>query len=282
MVGESCKEVIQGKKHRLTNTELKLADYILEHYDEALNYNVTELADSAGVSDASVVRFCKKLGYKGYQDFKVNAAKDVLPRDRHFNPGLEQDDDIETICKKIFLSEVNVLNRTLASLDTNELKVVAEKIEKAEKIVFFRSGGSLIVAKDAAHKFMKIGICAFVYEDIDLQLMSSSLMSEKEVAIGISHSGSNRNVIDCIKNAKENGAETIAIVGQGKTPLSKIADMILYCSSEETMFESESVSTRIAQLAIIDAIVAIVAFDNYEESYTAIQRTRRATSENKY
>ena len=81
MVGESCKEVIQGKKHRLTNTELKLADYILEHYDEALNYNVTELADSAGVSDASVVRFCKKLGYKGYQDFKVNAAKDVLPRD---------------------------------------------------------------------------------------------------------------------------------------------------------------------------------------------------------
>ena len=282
MVGESCKEVIQGKKHRLTNTELKLADYILEHYDEALNYNVTELADSAGVSDASVVRFCKKLGYKGYQDFKVNAAKDVLPRDRHFNPGLEQDDDIETICKKIFLSEVNVLNRTLASLDTNELKVVAEKIEKAEKIVFFASGGSLIVAKDAAHKFMKIGIRAFVYEDIDLQLMSSSLMSEKEVAIGISHSGSNRNVIDCIKNAKENGAETIAIVGQGKTPLSKIADMILYCSSEETMFESESVSTRIAQLAIIDAIVAIVAFDNYEESYTAIQRTRRATSENKY
>lgn len=177
---------------------------------------------------------------------------------------------------------MNVLNRTLASLDTNELKVVAEKIEKAEKIVFFGSGGSLIVAKDAAHKFMKIGICAFVYEDIDLQLMSSSLMSEKEVAIGISHSGSNRNVIDCIKNAKENGAETIAIVGQGKTPLSKIADMILYCSSEETMFESESVSTRIAQLAIIDAIVAIVAFDNYEESYTAIQRTRRATSENKY
>ena len=202
MVGESCKEVIQGKKHRLTNTELKLADYILEHYDEALNYNVTELADSAGVSDASVVRFCKKLGYKGYQDFKVNAAKDVLPRDRHFNPGLEQDDDIETICKKIFLSEVNVLNRTLASLDTNELKVVAEKIEKAEKIVFFGSGGSLIVAKDAAHKFMKIGIRAFVYEDIDLQLMSSSLMNEKEVAIGISHSGSNRNVIDCIKNAK--------------------------------------------------------------------------------
>ena len=90
------------------------------------------------MSDASVVRFCKKLGYKGYQDFKVNAAKDVLPRDRHFNPGLEQDDDIETICKKIFLSEVNVLNRTLASLDTNELKSRSRKDRKSRKNSFFR------------------------------------------------------------------------------------------------------------------------------------------------
>lgn len=282
MVGESCKEIIIGKKHKLTKAEMKLANYILDNYDEVLNYNVTELADNAGVSDASVVRFCKKLGYKGYQDFKVNAAKDVLPRDRHFNPGLEQDDNVETICKKIFLSEVNVLNRTLASIDINELKSATQKIEKAEKIVFFGSGGSLIVAKDAVHKFMKIGIRAFVYEDIDLQLMTSSLMNEGEVAIGISHSGSNKNIVDCIRNAKENGVDTIAIVGQGKTPLSKIADIALYCSSEETMFESESVSTRIAQLAIIDAIVAIVAFGNYEESYTAIQKTRKATSENKY
>lgn len=224
-------------------------------------------AKSSGIRDIRILKLMQQKMYYQETDTSIRDLSKMMILRRY---------------AKDFLSEVNVLNRTLASLDTNELKVVAEKIEKAEKIVFFGSGGSLIVAKDAAHKFMKIGIRAFVYEDIDLQLMSSSLMNEKEVAIGISHSGSNRNVIDCIKNAKENGAETIAIVGQGKTPLSKIADMILYCSSEETMFESESVSTRIAQLAIIDAIVAIVAFDNYEESYTAIQRTRRATSENKY
>ncbi len=79
--------------HLLTNTEMKLASYILEHYEEVLNYNITELAEEAGVSDASVVRFCKSVGYKGYQDFKVNAARDVLPRDKHFNPSLEQGDD---------------------------------------------------------------------------------------------------------------------------------------------------------------------------------------------
>lgn len=267
--------------HLLTNTEVKVANYVLENYEEVLNCNITELAENAGVSDASVVRFCKSIGYKGYQDFKVNAARDVLPREKHFNPSLEKGDDMETICKKIFTSEVNVLNRTLAGMDMNAFAKVAEQIRNAKKLIFFGSGGSLLVGKDAQHKFMKIGIRAFVYDDMDLQLMVSSLMEEGELAFGISHSGSNYRVMNCLKNAKENGAATVALVSQGKTPLSKLADTVLYSASEETMFRSESVSTRIAQLAMIDALVAIVAFDDYEHSYHAIQRTRKATSENK-
>ena len=115
------------------NTEAKsLAAYILEHYEEVLNCNITELAEEAGVSDASVVRFCKSVGYKGYQDFKVNAARDVLPRDKHFNPSLEQGDDPEAICRKIFASEVNVLNRTLAGIDLPLLTKVADQIRSAK------------------------------------------------------------------------------------------------------------------------------------------------------
>ena len=274
MVGGSCKEKILGRMHLLTNTEAKLAAYILEHYEEVLNCNITELAEEAGVSDASVVRFCKSVGYKGYQDFKVNAARDVLPRDKHFNPSLEQGDDPETICRKIFASEVNVLNRTLAGIDLPLLTKVADQIRSAKRLVFFGSGGSLLVGKDAQHKFMKIGIRAFVYDDVDMQLMVSSLMEEGELAFGISHSGSNCNVINCLRNARENGVDTVALVSQGKTPLSKIADVVLYSSAEETIFQSESVSTRIAQLAMIDTLVAIVAFEDYEDSYTAIQKTR--------
>lgn len=281
MVRGSCKEIIRGRMHLLTNTEMKVANYVLDNYEEVLNANITELAENAGVSDASVVRFCKSLGYKGYQDFKISAARDVLPRDRHFNPSLEQGDDPETICKKIFTSEVNVLNQTLASLEMNVVYQAAESIKAAGRLIFFGSGGSLLVGKDAQHKFMKIGVRAYVYDDIDMQLMSSSLMEEGDVAFCVSHSGSNYNVLKCMKNAQENGAVAIALVGQGKTPISKRADIVLYTASEETMFQSESVSTRIAQLAIVDALVAIVAFEDYENSYNAIQETRRATSEGK-
>lgn len=281
MVGESCKEKIRGRMHLLTNTEAKVAGYVLDNYEQVLSQNITELAESAGVSDASVVRFCRSIGYKGFQDFKVNAARDVLPREKHFNPCLEKGDNLETICKKIFTSEVNVLNRTLAGIDMETIADAADKIRRADKLVFFGTGGSLLVGKDAQHKFMKIGIRAMVYDDMDMQLMASSLMEEGEIAFGISHSGSNYKVMNCLKNAKDNGAGTIALVGRGRTPISKMADIALYCASEETMFRSESVSTRIAQLAMIDALVAIVAFEDYENSYTAIQKTRRATSENK-
>ena len=186
MVESGCKDIIKAKMNSFTNTERKIAEYVLENYEEVLNSNITELAENARVSDASVVRFCRSIGYKGYQDFKVNAAMDVLPKDRHFNPVLQENDDQETICRKIFNSEVAVLNRTLLALDIHAMKEAADAIYQAEKVVFFGSGGSLLVGKDAIHKLMKIGVRAYVYEDIDLQLMASSLMGEKDVAIGIS------------------------------------------------------------------------------------------------
>lgn len=282
MIESGCKEKILAKMHSFTNTEKKIAEYVLDHYEEVLNCNITELSENAKVSDASVVRFCRSIGYRGYQDFKVNAARDVLPRDRHFNPVLQEHDDPATICSKIFNSEISVLNRTLLGLDMKTVEKAADLIYKAGKVVFFGSGGSLLVGQDALHKLMKIGIRAYVYEDMDLQMMASSLLEEQDVAIGISHSGSNYKVLKCLKYAKENGASTIALVSRGKTPISKTADVAIETASEQTMFQSESVSTRIAQLAIIDALVAIVAFKNYDASYLAIQKTRIATSDNKF
>lgn len=282
MEGISCKQKIRGMMNHLTNTETKIAKYVLDHYDSVLTSNITELAEKAGVSDASVVRFCKSLGYKGYQDFKINAARDILPKEKHLNPSLEPSDDMGTICKKIFSTEVAVLDRTLAGLDLEAVEQAAHMIRTAQKMVVFGTGGSLLVGKDAQHKFLKIGIEVYVYEDVDMQLMASSLMKQGEVALCISHSGYNSHVVNCMKNAAENGAGRIALVSQGKTPVSKNADVVLYTASEETIFKSESVSTRIAQLAIMDSLVAIAAFQDYEDSYQAIQQTRKATSQNKY
>ena len=267
---------------KLTKREQKIVDFIMQNGDSFLNETITEFSEKAGVSDATMVRFCKHLGYKGYQDFKVNCARQMLPKETQISPGLDQGDDSSVICSKVFNSEMSVLSRTLLEIDIRVLEQIADKLRSAGKIALFGTGGSLNVAKDALHKFMKIGLMVYVYEDIDLQHMAASLLREGDVAVVISHSGSNVSSLRCLELAKEGGAFTVALTGLGKNPISRAADLTVHIASEKTIYQSESVSTRIAQLAVLDTLIGIAAFEDYDNSYEAAMATRRATSHRKF
>ena len=267
---------------KLTQREKKIVEFLKSNGDSFLSDTITEFSEKAGVSDATMVRFCKHLGFKGYQDFKMHVAREMVPKDNQYNPELDREDDSASICSKVFNSEMGVLSRTLLELDINVLKEIAGRFRKAHKIVIFGTGGSLNVAKDALHKFMKIGIMVYVYEDIDLQHMSASLLQEGDVALVISHSGSNRSSLQCLEMAKAGGAYTIALTGIGKNPISKEADITVHIAAEKTIYQSESVSTRIAQLAVMDTLVSMTAFEDYEKSYEAAVSTRHATSYAKF
>ena len=278
----SCIVSIQSKIKLLTGSEKKVADYILENYMKVLNYTVTELAEKADVSDATVVRFCRSVGYKGFQDLKINLAQDAIVPYKHLNNSLEEEDTPEQIVSKVVRSEIETLEETLHILDMQELEAAAKAIKNAKKVVFFGAGGSAMVAHDALHKLLKIGIRCIVEEDADIQAMESALLEEGDVAIGISHSGTNKGVLDCLRNAKANGAITIGLTTYGKSPLQRMCDHVLMTSTKETVFKSESVTARIAQLAVIDSLVAVISFMDYDSSYNAIQKTRNATSSHKY
>jgi DNA-binding MurR/RpiR family transcriptional regulator len=282
MTNQSCFVKIKNQLNFFTNSEKKIAVYVLENYNQILNYTITELAEKVDTSDASVIRFCRSIGYKGYQDFKINLARDIVPANKILDPELDREDAPEDICQKIFFSEIAVLKDTLALLDIKMLKKAAEMIVNTKRIEIFGSGGSALVGMDAQHKFLKVGIKSFVHCDADIQAMSASLLGAGDVAIGISHSGSNRSVVHCMQLAKQQGATTIVMTTQGKSPLLKCADVVLFTATKETAFKSESATARIAQLALIDALVAMVALGDYENSYYAIQQTRKATSDNKF
>ena len=282
MISGGCTERIQRKYPKFTKTETKLANYILNDPNNVLQLNVSELAKNAGVSDASVVRFSRNIGYHGFMDFKVNLAYDVVPSDRHINPRLKKGDAPEDICRKIFESEVRVLNETRSGMSVEQINRITDKIAQADHIVLFGTGGSLMVIKDAEHKFLKIGYHAIVHEDIDMQRMEASLMRDRDVAIAVSFSGANSNVIDCMKMARANNAYCVGIVSQVRSPLTKVVDDAVYSAYDETIFNSESVSTRIAQLAIIDCIVSVLSIHNYDNAKESIHKTREATTLGKY
>ena len=282
MTNQPCLFKIKSRLKVLTDAESKVANYVIDNYADILKLTVMELAEKSQSSDATVVRFCKSVGYKGYQEFKISLAQDMILPAKHLNPELDQDDSTEVITKKIFDSVFSVLQETLTVVDIDEIEKAAQAISTAGKVVILGCGGSSYVGMDAMHKFLKIGIECFIYSDVDTQAMAASLMKKGDVVIGISHSGCNKSVIDCLKLAKQAGALIIGLTTQGKSPMLKNCDIVLCTSTKETVFKSESVTARIAQLVIIDSLVASVAFKNYGQCYDAIQKTRNATASRKF
>lgn len=283
MENESClnRIIAKSESQNATVIERKIAHYIKENLGKVLHCNLLELAELIGVSDASMVRFCKSLGYKGFQEFKIRVAMEAIPSEQQYNPKLQKDDNPEQICHKIFATEIAALQRTLQALDMENIKRVAELLGSAPRIVFAGTGGSLIVAKDAYHKFLKIGVHVCAVEDKDIQLMEASLLQQGDVLFAVSHSGNNLHVLRAAEVGKSCGATVVGLTSEGKNRLSKIADYIITTISEETIFRSESASTRLAQLAVMDSLIAIVAFQDYDKSFQAIYKTRASTSDNK-
>ena len=280
---KGCKERLIEKLEgeHTKKAERKIADYFLKNFEKTLHSTLLELAEEIGVSDASIVRFCKSIGYVGFQEYKINAALESVPAPRLYNSGLTAQDSPSEICSKIFSIENSALQQTSVEMNVEVVEQAAADMLSARRIMIAGTGGSSIVAKDLQHKLLKIGVFSMVNEDKDLQLMTASLLGKGDVLLAISASGSNRHMARVVEIQHGNGARVITLTTKAKNLLEEQADLSLYTVSEKTIFESESFSVRLAQLAVLDCLVAIMAFRNYDRSLEAMSATRLSTSSDK-
>ena len=283
MDNSSCISRVTAKYNSQTATvaERKIAGYIKDNMDKAVHCTLLELAESIGVSDTTVVRFCKSLGYKGFQEFKICAAMETIPSGQQYHPKLKKDDNPEEICKKIFATEITALQRTLQSLDMEVITKVGHILSRASRIAFAGTGASMLVCRDAHHKFLQIGVHVSAAEDKDIQLMEAALLHPGDVLFAVSHSGNNLHVLHAAELGRSCGATVVGLTQVGKNSLAQIADYTITTVSEETIFRSEAASTRLTQLAVIDSLIAVVAFQDYEGYFRAIYKIRTATMDNK-
>ncbi len=265
----------------LTAKDRAVYDYIINHETEMIHMTISEAAEHCGVSEATLVRVSKKLGYKGFQALKISLAQEYVEPLQQFQERLSREDSPEVIAQKIFYSHNQSLSDTLGILDADALEAAAEAIRKAKRVFFVGAGGSGNVASDAINKLLRIGIVSFLFEDYNMQKMLSSVLNEDDVMIGISHSGATISTIDSLKLAKQRGATCICITNLGRSPIVKYSDICLYTSSQETSFKSEALSSRIAQLALLDTLVTIISFRDESMSYHNLQLTRKSLDETK-
>ncbi len=273
---------IQGTYSSLRTAEQRVADFILKHAEELIYLTVTELAERTQTSESTVVRLCQKIGYKGYQEFKIMLARDLVGPTETVYEEIESSDSLPALKTKIFQANAQALKDTIEVLSDEELGKAVEALARAKRVEVYGIGGSAPLALDAYHKFMKLGIPCVWLSDSDLMAMSSSLLGAGDVVLGISHTGASRDVCDAMENAQNAGATTICITHRATSPITKVANVKLFTAAKETAFGSDATSSRIAQLTIIDTLFAGIANQNYDHFLERIQRTREASAGKRY
>ena len=184
----------------------------------------------------------------------------------------------EKVCNDIYCS----LEMTKKSLKSESLASAAEKLCNAEKIAIFGLGNSASVAMDASHKFLRAGLNAVAYSDNHMQAIIASHLKPGDAAIGISHSGSSKDIIEALRIARENGAATISVTNIGKSPIKKQSDIILNTASSETEYTILGLNSRIAALAIVDTLYCYIVVRGGDRTQQAIEKTESALKDKKY
>ncbi|OZT11007.1 RpiR family transcriptional regulator [Priestia aryabhattai] len=276
---QNCLGNIRSHYARFSDKEKKIANYILEHPEDIIHSTINEVADNLNVADATVFRFCKRIGFKGYQAMKISLAAEIMTPIQQIHEEINEDDNERVIAEKIFRSNIRTLENTLQILDKDAIEKATNLLQQAKKVYFYGTGGSAIIAMDAYHKFVRTGTEVFAFIDSHFQLMSASQLAKHDVAVIISHSGTNKDTLNILNTAKQHGAKTIGITGFPKSPLSQNVDVALYTSSEETEYRSEALASRIGQLSLIDALYVNIMIANKEKAKHSLERVRDAISE---
>lgn len=266
--------------NEMGKAEKQIADWIEQNPGKIISMSIVELAEQCKCSEATIVRFSKRLGLSGYQELKISLASEG--GSSYVSTNIKDDDsayDIYTkVCNDIYMS----LEKTKKSLKPESMALAAEKICKAKKIVIFGLGNSASVAIDASHKFLRAGLSAVAYTDNHMQVIAASHLSDGDIAIAISHSGSSRDIVEALKIAKDHGAATIAITNSGKSPILKQADIVLSTTADETRYNILALNSRIVQLAIIDSLYFYVVNNQSESTISSIKETEHSLLTKKY
>lgn len=262
--------------HNLPGVEKVAGEYILSHLDDMHNVSIQALAKRAYVSTASIIRMARFLGYDGYKDFKEDLIVSIALENENkvlSNYDITKDDTIEEIVHKITMTNVQSLYDTQAILSISSIKKSIDLMKDANNILLFGLGSSYIVAKDLCIKLLRINKPCTLNEDWHLQLLSARNSKPNDLAIVISYSGQTHEIIECVKELKKNKTPIIAITRCVETQVSLLSDIKLYTTSNESLFRSAAMSSRISSLDIVDILYTCYANSTYAYTIKQLKRT---------
>jgi len=274
--------IISSIYNSLTKTERKIADVIMQDPEAVVYVTLTDLAEKAGTGETSVLRLCRKIGFKGYQEFKLALAQDLVVPVRNVHSEIDESDDLQSMAMKITMENTQAIENTLNLLDVGQIELAVEAIGKARKIYFFGIGSSAYTAMDGKYRFMRLGFDAEVENDPHIMAMTASLMGKEDVLFAISTSGSTKDIVDAASLAKKNSVFLICLTSHLRSPLTQYADVVLLSKSRETPLQGGAFSSKISQIHVLDILSTAVAIRFKERAYGALESTSKAVVDKIY
>lgn len=255
---------IESVLPNLSKAESRVAVYILKHPKQTMSKHIGELSKEIGVSEPTIIRFCRTLGLDGFKSFKLRLAQSLPQPSNQLLVDINHDDSPLKIGYKIIDSAIASLQETRKSLDNPELGRAVKALLKASRIEFYGQGGSGIVASDAQQKFFRLGTPVVSYSDPYIHCVSATLLTPDCVVVAVSHSGSSKDLLHSVELAKQNGAITIAITA-GQSILAKTADIVLPIDVQEDSTHYAPIKSRMSQLVILDTLAIAIAVAREDE-----------------
>ncbi|HWS51785.1 MAG TPA: MurR/RpiR family transcriptional regulator [Microbacterium sp.] len=280
----SAMTAIHQRHSALTPTEQRIASHVLDDPQSAVENSITQLAAASGTSVASIARFTQSIGFSGYPDFRraLAAELDRSESDRErfqVSAGdVSREDDAITTIRKIAFAEASAIERTARQIDIAELERCVSAVRTARRIDIYGAASSGLAAQDLEQKLHRAGLVAQARTDLHLALTGAALLDTRDVAIAISHSGRTLEIVQSAEVAGAAGATTIAITNNPRSPLARVCDLVLVTAVSESSFRSGAMSSRMAQLAVLDFLYTRIAQADYDTIAENLQRTYNAVT----
>ena len=242
----------------LRKSEKIVGEFILADPKSIITMKTAEASSAMGISEPTLIRFCKALGFTGYQELKINLSQQLAADDYFVMYEIDQNDTIHELCEKVFDTTISEILNVRSQIDQNVLSDAIEILANAGRVEFYAFGGSAPVAMDGQHKFFRLKIPSSYISDPHIQFMSANSLGKDDVVVVISQSGTTSALIDSVKIVRKSGVKVIGIM-PGNTPLASICDYPLVINIGDNNRISKPHTSRIAYTAVIDVLIMGVA-----------------------
>jgi len=266
---------IEALRADLRKSEKKVADLVLARPNTITSMSLADVARKAGVSQPTVLRFCRAVGCSGFQDLKMRLIGDLARVIPYVHHDVRLQDPASDLAAKIFDRTISTLVRMKNSLRETNVDAAIDLLASARKIDFYGLGASGHVAEDAQNKFFRLGIPCNAYCDPHVQCMAAGILNDDAVLVAISNSGTNMDLIHSVEIALRSGASVIAIT-RPDTPLAEMATVVLPAEVQEETEIQTPMTSRIVHLLLIDVLQIGVALRRGPAAAETMQRAKAA------